>query len=352
VTCDDGFYESGAYDVRSTPPRTTAVARLLGELAGGTQPSHPALAEQGYWRRTDRHMYPVPPEVSNERPACNPVLIVGSTGTLGCAFAIVCRERGLAYELVGRSEIDITNAQQVEATLERIRPWAVINAAGYVRVDEAEHDQAACYHANTTGAVVLATSCAERGLPYVTFSSDLVFDGNKPCPYVEDDDVSPLGVYGSSKAAAERSVLLEHPEALVIRTSAFFGPWDAYNFVTNVLRDLANGMPVTVADDAIVSPTYIPDLVNTSLDLLIDGEHGRWHLANAGAVSWATLARHAAELAGLQDVLVQGRPTDELGLVAPRPRYSVLGSTRGHLLPALDDALSRFILGSGMGWQT
>ena len=352
VTRDDGFYESGAYDVRVTPPRPTAVARLLADLAHGRDNRHPTQDAPGFWRLSDRHMYPPAPAGTDYRPAGQPVLIVGSTGTLGRAFAIACRERGIAHEIVGRSQMNIANPDEVRHVLDCVRPWAVINAAGYVRVDDAEREPLACFEANTTGAVVLASACSERGLPLVTFSSDLVFDGGKDCPYVENDAVRPLGVYGQSKADAERAVLREHPEALVIRTSAFFGPWDDYNFVTNVLRDLAVGQPVAAADDAIVSPTYVPDLVNTTLDLLIDAEHGRWHLANAGAVSWATLAQQAAELAGLQDVLIEGRPTDELGLAAPRPRYSVLGSERGQMLPALDDALSRYIGGHGIGWQT
>ena len=72
-----------------------------------------------------------------------------------------------------------------------------------------------------------------------------------------------------------------------MRTSAFFGPWDAHNFVTLALRTLAGGGEFIVADDAWVSPTYVPDLVNVSLDLLMDGESGVWHLANQGATTWA-----------------------------------------------------------------
>ena len=193
--------------------------------------------------------------------------------------------------------------------------------------------------------------CAARGIPYVTFSSDLVFDGEKGAPYVEGDAVTPLGAYGRSKAEAERLVLDAYPGALVIRTSAFFGPWDEYNFVTNVLRSLAERKPVTAAEDAVVSPTYVPDLVHMTLDFVIDAEHGLWHLANEGAVSWADLARDAADLAGLPSELVEGRPSASLSLPAIRPLYSVLGSERGQMLPPLGDALSRYVTGRGINWQ-
>src|SRR6185436_5712000 len=192
--------------------------------------------------------------------------------TLGQAFARICGKRGLAYHLVPRAQLDISEPASIEAALERYEPWAIINAAGYVRVDDAERDAATCRRENVAGPECLARACAHRDLPLVTFSSDLVFDGRKGLPYVESDAVSPLNVYGESKAEAETCVLAEFPGALVIRTSAFFGPWDRYNFVHLVLNDFANGRKVFAANDLSVSPTYVPDLVKATLDLLIDGE--------------------------------------------------------------------------------
>src|SRR5919202_1239038 len=128
--------------------------------------------------------------------------------------------------------------------------------------------------ANRDGAEMLASACADRGLPLVTFSSDLVFDGRRSTPYTEEDAPRPLNVYGRSKAEAERLVLAAHPGALVVRTSAFFGPWDDHNFVTLALRELAEGRRVEAPHDQVVSPTYVPHLVDATLDLLIDGEHG------------------------------------------------------------------------------
>jgi dTDP-4-dehydrorhamnose reductase len=77
-------------------------------------------------------------------------------------------------------------------------------------------------------------------------------------PYVESDPPAPLNVYGRSKAEAERRVLECHPAALVVRTSAFFGPWDEYNYVALVLRALRAGKPFLAATDLVVSPTYVP----------------------------------------------------------------------------------------------
>jgi dTDP-4-dehydrorhamnose reductase len=93
----------------------------------------------------------------------------------------------------------------------------------------------------------------------------------------------------------------------------------------------------------VVTPTYVPDLVNVSLDLLIDRERGVWHLTNGEAVTWADLARKACEVAGVDPRGLQERPARELGYVAVRPAYSALGSERGMLLPSLEDALGRYI---------
>jgi dTDP-4-dehydrorhamnose reductase len=138
-------------------------------------------------------------------------------------------------------------------------------------------------------------------------------------------------------------VLHSNGDALVVRTSAFFGPWDRYNYITVLLRALTQGQPFHAADDTVISPTYVPDLVNACLDLLIDEERGVWHLANDGAVTWAELGRRAAALARADASRLEPRNSRELGLRARRPAFSALGTTRGPLLPSLDNALERYV---------
>ncbi|HEX8096999.1 MAG TPA: sugar nucleotide-binding protein [Pyrinomonadaceae bacterium] len=355
VTRADGHYEPGVFDTRSPVPRATALARMLRDLAAGREHEHPLLDTPGWWRRTDRLLYRparrehgttarlMPGGLNAKGEASRPLLITGATGTLGSAFARACRVRGVTYRLLSRAEMDIADETSVSEALNELGPWAVVNAAGYVRVDDAEREPERCARENTRGPALLARECARRGVSLLTFSSDLVFDGGKLRPYVEGDATAPLNVYGRSKAEAEALVLQEMPSALLVRTSAFFGPWDEYSFVTAALRALASGKTFAAADDAYVSPTYVPDLVNASLDLLVDGERGVWHLANAGEVTWACLARLAAEGAGFDASLVEGRPTGELGLTARRPLYSVLGSERGQILPSLEHAVSRYL---------
>jgi len=348
-----GYYEPGPFDVRSSPPRATALAALINELASGRSPSHPVLQGEGWWRRADRFVArPVAPRAAvtplagyrapSSSEGIAPVLISGATGTLGRAFAMACMKRNIAYRLLARESMDIADPASVTAAIKRWKPWAIINASGYVRIDDAESDVERCLRENATGPAILASQCAAAGVRLVTFSSDQVFNGIATQPWVESDLPSPVNVYGQSKALAEREVLSLHPQALVVRTSAFFGPWDSHNFVVRALAALAEGEAFEAADDVRISPTYVPDLVDVSLDLLIDGEAGLWHLANLGDVSWAELAARAAHVAGVATTTLRGVTGTVRGQVAARPRYGVLASERAVLMPKLDDALLRF----------
>ena len=343
VTRDDGHYEAGVFDVRGSRPRPTALAALVTSLAAGEAPRHPALDGVPWWRRPERMIYIPAARSSHAGTGAFPLLIVGSTGTLGRAFHRICDQRGLAAHLAGRQEVDITDPARVDAILRRVQPWAVINAAGYVRVDDAERDADACRRANVIGPINLAAACRRRGVPLLTFSSDLVFDGRAGRAYLEDDEPAPLNVYGATKLEAERRVLELLPEALVVRTSAFFGPWDEYNFLAVLFRALDAGTPFAAPADSVVSPTYVPDLVHASLDLLIDREAGLWHLANEGAISWFDFARSAAARSGRPVDLITPVETVRMWGPAARPPYSALSSSRARLLRPLDDALRAFV---------
>ncbi|WP_312485767.1 family 1 glycosylhydrolase [Massilia timonae] len=353
VTECRGYYEPGPFDVRGPAPRPTAVATLMRELASKRPLSNPVLQGEGWWRRPGRFLCkPVATRTAVADIAVRsqfksnlvqPILISGASGTLGSAFKRICEKRNLACHVLTRQEMDITDPASVEAAIVRFKPWAIVNAGGYVRVDEAEADFDRCMRENTLGPTVLALACIRHALRFMTFSSDLVFDGAREQPYVESDLANPLGVYGRSKLEAEQRVLDADPQALVIRTSSFFGPWDQHNFVTQALNALDVGLPFQAASDVTVSPTYVPDLVNVSLDLLIDRERGIWHLTNGEAVSWFELARRACAAAGVSSERLQEVSVEECGYAARRPGYSALSSERGLLLPSLDDALKRYV---------
>ncbi|WP_114953038.1 family 1 glycosylhydrolase [Sphingosinicella terrae] len=332
LTQRQGCYDPGAFDIRGPAPRPTAIAQAAAHYARGEPFDHPILDGDGWWRRPSR-FHAWERGRSDTRPAGRPILVTGASGTLGAAFGRVCRARGLAAVLTRRDEIDICDPDAIARALERYRPWAVINGAGFVRVADAARERDTCLAWNARGAVNLAEACDRAGIPIVAFSSDLVFDGKQGRPYEEEDPVSPACVYGESKAIAERGVSEANERALIVRTAAFFGPWDRYNFVHNVIDAARRGERVGACPLTHVSPTFVPDLCHAVLDLLIDGETGIRHLANLGSVSWHGFARRVTEASGLDPRLVVENPE-------PQPRSTALVSVRGASLRPLEQALA------------
>jgi dTDP-4-dehydrorhamnose reductase len=296
---------------------------------------HPVLAEAGWWRRAAGPSKSVQARMPSH--AGLPILILGGAGNLGRALKRVADTRGLACRNLSRYEADVRDPASLRRALDRHRPWAVVNAAGYTSIDDAETDAERCFEINSTGALNAASVCAEKGIAHVAISTDLVFDGAKSGPYVESDDVGPLSVYGRSKFAGEKSILARYADALVIRASPLFDPRSSSHFAAQVLRPENSGPPLVLPGGR-VSPTYTIDLCEALLDLLIDGESGIWHLANVGSVTWS-------EFAGLLfDMFsVPARELHGEAAFAQRPEQSVLISEKASLMPSLENALGRFL---------
>lgn len=346
LTREDGYYEPGVFDLRAPQPRPTAIARMARALATEGHFEHPVLDTPGWWQREERathnrsgHARRFHGTADFRKHATAPLLITGATGTLGKAFAHACELRAISYRLLSRREMDIADETAVSRVFDELKPWAIINTAGFVRVRDAEKEPHRCRRENTRGPTVLATEAEQRNLPFVTFSSDLVFDGGSG-PYVESDPVSPQTVYGSTKAEAERRVLRACQRSLVIRTAAFFSPWDVHNFVAKAASQLRRGQPVHVTAGELVSPTYVPDLVRISLDLLLDEVWGVWHLTNDGVVSWTDFGKWVADgMSAPQSLVLEDPPW----IAPPQPRCLALKSERATLMPKLEHALERYL---------
>ena len=337
LTRRDNLYDTGVFDTRGGTPRPTLIAKAAAALGRGEKFDHPVLDLPGWWKRPGRchgrrRFDMLPRNCSDARP----ILITGATGTLGQAFSKICAHRGLVHVLTNRAELDITDDASIAAAIERYKPWAIINTAGFVRTWEAEAKADECLASNAAGPEMLARACKAAGIPLVTFSSDLVFDGKLGRPYVEPDRPAPACAYGKSKADAEARLLALDADALIIRTSAFFGPWDRHNFMFDTIERLKRGEEVVASDRTFVSPTYVPDLVQATLDLLLDDEKGIWHLTNQGAVSWHEIAREVASAAKID--ISRLRREDDAEVVD-----TSLTSNRGILLRPFDHALADFV---------
>ncbi len=331
-------YEAGVFELKENLLRPTAMTKLLRSLSEKGDFDHPVLKEKGWWHRS----YPASKNIFMNKTD-QPLLILGSEGTLGNAFVQSCLKRSIGHKALSRQEADITDSAQIKMVIEKYRPWAVINASGYVRVDDAEEDIEKCFLLNTYAPADLATLCSRYGIQLLNFSTDLVFDGKKLNPYEENDLVKPLNVYGSSKAEGEKLVMENFNDSLVIRTSSFFGPWDKYNFAYHVLETLSMKKDFKAVSDMTISPTYVPHLADTSLDLLIDEEKGIWHLTNEGHVSWYDFAVELAERNGFNKNRILSCSQQDMLWPAKRPVYSAMHCNRGIQLPSLEQAMSQYV---------
>ncbi len=345
LTSADMNYESGVFDVRSGEARETALAALLRTAASGITIRHHLCNVPGWWVK-DRNLQVHPKALKEEAESCllprQPLLVIGKNGTLAQAFARICSLRNIPFQCAGRNEMNLGNYAAMEELVQRVQPWAVVNTAGYVDIDGAENDEEACVALNTAAPVLMAALCCKYTIPFMTFSTDQVFDGINLNGYLESDATNPLNIYGKSKAYQEELVKAMHVNSCIIRTSAFFGPWDEHNFVCNVITSLQRGEEVEAAGDIYISPTYVPDLVDACLNMLIDGETGLFHLANKGNLSWAAFAKIVARMAGLDCGLVKSLPASEMGWVARRPFNCGLDSQKGLRMPGIADGLERY----------
>nr|WP_295902782.1 NAD(P)-dependent oxidoreductase [uncultured Bdellovibrio sp.] len=324
----------------------TLLTEMLKSLIVEQEYNHPLLKEEKWKKNFIRvkHMLASPLSCSVIKSTSSPILITGAGNILSGAFARICSRRNIPYILLSANQMDMADPVSVKKNLEKYVPWAVINTYEYFNIDKAETEIAHCFRANVVGPNLLAEECRKRKIQFLSFSSDYVFDGKNTSPYHEQDSTQPLNAYGRSKVAAENFILSTNPSALIIRSGAYFGPWDKENFLTRCFKSLVAQQPFFAPRDIYISPTYVPDLVNASLELLIDKESGVVHLANEGKMSWFELASLAHKQSGFnKHAFLISCTHDCLNFRARRPLNSSLVSDRIKSLPAVEQATFEYL---------
>jgi dTDP-4-dehydrorhamnose reductase len=262
------------------------------------------------------------------------VLVTGAGGQVGTELVRLLGDDGVGLT---RAQLDVTDADAVHAAVRAHLPDAVVHAAAWTAVDAAESEPDAAHTLNATATAHVAEAAAEVGARLCTFSTDYVFDGTKPTPYVETDPTNPQSVYGRTKLAGEQAA---GPEALVLRTSWVCG-FHGGNMVKTILRLAGEHERLTFVDDQRGHPTFADDLAAKALELLDGDLRGVAHVTNQGAVSWYEFARAVLEAAGDDPDRVD--PVASVDLVpprpAPRPANSVLDNAvlRAAGVDLLDD---------------
>ncbi len=249
------------------------------------------------------------------------ILITGSNGMLGHDLIEVLKDN---HELILTTSktLDITNKDQVFEVICDAEPDVVINSAAYTDVDGCEENQDLAYSVNGEGVKNLALACKEVDCALVHISTDYIFNGKNDRPWVEDDEIGPISVYGKSKLKGEEAILETLDKYFIVRTAWLYGI-NGKNFPKTMLELAKNHSEITVVYDEVGTPTYTPDLAYGISELIETDYYGIYHLTNSGNCSWCEFARYIFEVAD-KDVKVVPVTASEFARPAPRPSYSVL----------------------------
>lgn len=275
------------------------------------------------------------------------VLVAGSDGQLGRAFAD--RLDGVAdVSGVDIGRLDLTIRPEVERFVRAYRPTLILNCAAFNDVDGAEARPLDAYRANAEAVWTLACLANELDAALVHFSTEFVFDGQLDRPYAEDDEPSPQSVYGMTKLVGERFAQSARRH-YVLRLSSLYGGHTRRTTIDWVLRQAAAGQRVTAFVDRTVSPSYVPDVVEATLELVQSGApQGLYHCGSSDWCTWADVAARVLQAGGRPDLLDQAPFAATPGRAA-RPKHCAMSSARlsAHATPprswtaALDDYLAR-----------
>lgn len=283
------------------------------------------------------------------------ILLTGKNGQVG--YELERSLQGLGEIIaVDRTQMDLANFDQVRDVIRSVKPNLIVNPAAYTAVDKAESEPALAMRVNGEAPGIMAEEAKKLGAIMIHYSTDYVFDGTKPTPYVETDPTCPINVYGRSKLAGEQAIQAIGIPHLILRTSWVYG-MRGKNFLLTVLRLAQERDELRIVDDQYGAPTWCRTIADTTAHIIAQGRgaqnmtdwwqarSGLYHLAAQGQTTWYGFS--AAII--LSNSTIAKKPllipikTQEYPLPAKRPRYSMMGCE--HLiktfceLPRWDDAL-------------
>jgi len=278
------------------------------------------------------------------------ILLTGKNGQVGSALFATLPALGEVTG-AGRTQIDLAYPDSIRAGVRSARPQVIVNAGAYTAVDRAEREEALAMRVNGDAPAVLADEAERIGALLVHFSTDYVFDGEKPSPYVEDDSPNPLNAYGRSKLVGEQAVQSSHCRHLIFRTSWVYAA-AGKNFLLTMLRLAGEGKPLRVVSDQRGAPTsnlMIADATTQAIGRALGDSalSGLYHMSAAGGTTWYGFARAIFEQKAIVADLAPIGSAEYRG-AARRPRNSLLdnaklGSTLGLHLPAWDAGLAQIL---------
>ena len=285
------------------------------------------------------------------------ILLTGVSGQVGHAL----REKLTQHQVIAltRSELDMTDGDNIRRIVRETRPDLIINPAAYTAVDKAENEVELAYALNAIAPKIIAEEAARLNVALIHFSTDYVYDGFKKTPYEETDTVNPSSVYGKSKLAGENAVREVGLPHLILRTSWVYGP-HGKNFLKTILKFAMERDSLRVVADQIGAPTSslsIAEAVTKLIDIwqVNDlSQTGIYHLTNTSSTSWHgfaceiideynTLGRTPALKTSKGRVVAI--PASEYPRLAERPANSIMDNSKlkkvfGVVLPSWQHGLN------------
>lgn len=274
------------------------------------------------------------------------VLVTGVKGQLGYDVVNELTKRGHIAIGTDIEEMDITDADSVDAVIKENAPDAVIHCAAYTAVDAAEDNADLCRKINAEGTQNIANVCKELDIKMTYISTDYVFDGEGERPWEPDDERTPLNVYGQTKYEGELAVQNTVDKYFIVRIAWVFGV-NGKNFIKTMLNLGKTRDSLTVVNDQFGSPTYTFDLARLLVDMVETDRYGIYHATNEGICTWYEFACEIFKQAGM-DVKVSPVSSAEYPAKAKRPSNSRMSKEKlaengFEKLPTWQDALSRYL---------
>lgn len=268
------------------------------------------------------------------------ILLLGSNGQVGFELARSLLPLGEVIAL-NRSQADLTNLENLRATMQAICPDVIVNAAAYTAVDKAKSERELAFLINAQAVEVLAQEAKKLNALLIHYSTDYVFDGTKTTPYFENDVTNPLNIYGESKLAGELAIQKSDVDYLIFRTTWVFAA-RGQNFVNSILRLAAEREELNIVADQIGAPTWARLIADTTAHCLFQAqsernakifESGIFNLTNSGENSWFGFAEKIVEFARsknmeLKNHVINPIPTSAYPTPAKRPANSRLNTEK------------------------
>ena len=281
------------------------------------------------------------------------ILVTGADGQLGREMQIASRgsrNRFIFTDIAGEHErLDITDPQAIADIVRENHVNVIVNCAAYTNVDKAETDPETANLLNNIAAGNLADAMKAVNGTLIHISTDYVFQGDMNIPCREDWPTEPLGVYGKTKLAGEKSIEATGCASIIIRTAWLYSPFGK-NFV-KTMRDLTSSREsLKVVFDQVGTPTYAGALAETICRIIETGQldkTGIYHFSNEGVCSWFDFAKAICEMSG-NTCDIRPCHSDEFPSPVARPHFSVLDKTKikqtfGIRIPYWTDSLKRCI---------